>query len=222
MPRVLLVEDHGLVATSLTAALADLGIEVMTVDPSPTTDLVAIATDAGCDLVLMDLDLGHGLQGHAFVRSLRDAGLRIVIVSGVRDELELARAYEAGAEGFVSKRASFSDLVRAVQRAVAGNELVHPSERDRLINRLREARRRERTQAEVFDALTQRERQVLAALCDGRTASELAEVESVALSTIRTHIRGVLTKLGVSSQAGAVAYALDNGWDRTPYRDTGR
>jgi len=218
MAPVLLVEDHALVAASLATALGDRGITCIPVDPTPETDLVGLAEQHGARLVLMDLELRDGLRGHDLVRDLCRAGLRVVVLSGVEDPLAIARAYEAGAEGFVSKRSSFEQLLDAVTLVASGRELQHPSERDALVRQLRAAREQDRRRLHGFDELTQRESEVLAGLCDGRSAAEIAEQGYVAVSTIRTHVRGVLTKLGVTSQAAAVARAAEADWDPAAHR----
>ncbi len=210
---VLLVEDHGLVATSLVTALAATGVVLIHVDPDASTDLVGIAEQHGCQLVLLDLDLGHGVRGLDMVAALRTAGLRVVILSATEDEVEVARAFEAGAEGYVSKRASFAFLVGALSRAAAGEAIQPPLERDRLMQQLRAHRHRTRARGEMLDALTRREREVLAGLCAGRNAQQLADEAVVALSTIRTHIQAVLRKLDVGSQVAAIAVARESGWD---------
>jgi DNA-binding NarL/FixJ family response regulator len=209
---VLLVDDHVLVAVSLAAALERAGIELVTIDPSPTTDVVAVAREHGCTLVLLDLDLGEGQRGVDRIPALVAAGCRVVVLSGTDDRLELAAAFEAGAIGYIAKRSTFEDLVDGVRRAVRGS-LHHPAEIERLQAQLRVVRERDAVLQALFDRLTESERHVLDALARGRTAREIAQDQVVAISTIRTHIRGVLTKLDVRNQAAAIALARDAGWD---------
>lgn len=208
---ILLVDDHALVAVSLTAALANFGIDLITIDPDDDTDLVALARERACELVLIDLDLGEGASGVERIPPLVAAGLRVVILSGTRDRLEIARAFEAGAVGYVAKRDRFETLVEGIRQAARGT-LHHPADIDRLRAELQMSRVREEARHARFVELTAAERAVLAAICTGETARQIAERQFVAVSTIRSHIRGILTKLEVRNQAAAIALARDAGW----------
>lgn len=210
---VLLVEDHALVAASLVVALAPVDVEVISTGPRDVAELVATAREHECRLALVDLDLGRDVHGAELVPALCAAGLRVVILSGTNDRTEVARAYEAGAVAFISKQESFTDLVNSVRHVAAGHELQPRADRLELVRQLRESRRHTSSRLAPFEQLTRREREILAGLCRGYTAHELASDAVVAVSTIRTHIRGVLTKLGVGTQVAAVALARELGWD---------
>lgn len=215
----LLVEDHALVAASLSSALDQVGVRLVTIEPAPASTIVSLAAQHDSTLVLLDLDLGREHCGLDLIRPLRAAGLRVVILSGCEDPVTIAAAIEAGAAGFVSKRSAFHDLVQAIERAIAGRELLHPTERSRLSSRLHRARRQDRAINARFARLTLREQQVLAGLCDGLSAAQIAEQSVVAVSTVRSHIRGILTKLEVNRQSAAVALAREAGFDRVERRD---
>lgn len=205
--RVLLLDDHALVAASMRAALEPLGIDLLTVEPSPGLDVRALTGIEEVGLVLLDLDLHPQLHGLELLPSLVGMGLRVVILSATEDRLQLARALEGGALGHLSKQASFEDLITLIAAVLAGQPIHSAEERDELLAELRIHRTREQKRRALRDSLTTREHEVLVAMCRGLSAGEIAEADCVTLATVRTHIRGVLTKLGVRSQAAATAYA---------------
>ncbi len=90
--------------------------------------------------------------------------------------------------------------------------MLDEAERSRLLCELSRARREEQRAFAPFERLTEREREVLEALAEGRSVRDLADEWVVSDTTIRAHVRGVLAKLGTSSQLGAVAAGLRSGW----------
>ncbi len=211
--RVLIVEDHELLAQSLAFALRADGLIVEVVLDSSPDDIVNLAERFAPDVVLLDLHLGEELaSGLPLIGPLRDRGPAVVMLTGTTDRVELAECIEAGAIGIVSKSESFDRLVESVKEAAELQSLLTPSQREELLAELRRQRSEERRRLAVFDRLTARERQVLAALMDGKSAEGIAEESFVSLATIRSQIRSVLMKLGVNSQLGAVALARRSGW----------
>lgn len=210
---VVLVEDHALLAQSLGIALHAEGYDV-TVPPVHDPDqLLADVLAARPDVVLLDLDLGEGGgDGSDLVAPLTQAGARVVIVSGVTDPLRIAGAVEAGAVGHVRKSRPIEELMSATARVAAGEPLLGADERHRLLTQLRRDRASRAERDRPFAQLTPREAQVLRALADGHSVDAIAHEWVVSEATVRSQVRGVLTKLGVSSQLAAVAMARRAGW----------
>lgn len=211
--RLLIVEDHELVAGMLALALRQRGLEVE-ITSGPTADAVVdTARRLAPVLVLLDLDLGAPLgSGLELIGPLIDAGGRVVMLTGATDNADLATCVEAGAIGIVSKAAPFADLVETVRRAAEGEALLSEARRHALLTELRERRRADDRRLRPFSALTTRERAVLAGLVAGETAEAIAAGSFVSLATVRSQIRSILTKLGVNTQLAAVALAREAGW----------
>lgn len=202
---IVIVEDHRLLAQTLALALADRGLQVRVVDPAALDDAVAAVTPG--TLVLLDLRLGGGRDGGLAIRPLVDRGARVVVVTGTSDPLALARALESGALTIVAKHQPFADLVSTVL-AVRAGEVPALDARYQDVVQAAHARQVEQEAARsVLDRLSARESEVLAHLCDGRSAQEIATAAGVSLTTVRAQIRAVLAKLGVRSQLQAVARA---------------
>jgi DNA-binding NarL/FixJ family response regulator len=211
--RLRIVDDHELLAFSVACALQARGLDVA---PMPVTApdvlIEAVLTDAP-DVVLLDLDLGGAIgSGSTLVRPLAAAGIRVLIVTGSTDRLEIAAALEAGAVGYVCKSEPFDVLIDIAEGAAAGRSVLPDPVRHELLTELRHARAAARADRERFDRLTPRERDVLHALCDGQSVGAIAASWFVSVPTVRTQVRAILQKLEVGSQLEAVAQAHRSGW----------
>jgi two-component system nitrate/nitrite response regulator NarL len=210
--RVLIVDDHELLAESLRLALSAEGYDVEVSGITPP-EVIASAQERPPDVVLLDLDLGEiGGDGSVLVEVLSLGGARVVVISGTSDRLRVASCLEAGASGFVSKSAPLDELLDAVRSAGGGHEVMPEAERLDLLAELRRARVVRKRELAPFEELTGREQYVLAQVIDGRSASEIASGAYVSEATVRTQIRAVLNKLGVRSQLAAVAAARRAQW----------
>lgn len=211
MTSVLIVEDHGLFGQGLAHALEDRGIATVVCKPEHRDDALQAARDARPDLVLLDMELGPAGTGLELIEPLREIGAIVVMLTAVTDRLVLAECIEAGADGLISKAVDFETLLDAIDRARDGR-LLDPGERHEMLRDLRARRAADRKRWAPFRSLTAREAEVLDALGRGTTAAEIAESSFVSIATVRTQIRSVLVKLGVTSQLAAVARARQAGW----------
>jgi two-component system, NarL family, nitrate/nitrite response regulator NarL len=215
--RVLIVDDHALLSEALASALrADAfeDVSVLSVEGSDE-ELLVRARIIHPDVVLLDVHLGGSRLSTTLIEPLRTMGAQVVIMTASRDPLVLGACIEAGAAGILDKAQPFGELVAMVDAASRGASVLSPTARDVLIGEMHERRRDERARLAPFDALTPREGEVLAGLLEGRTAEEIARDIDVALATVRTHIRSILSKLRCKSQLAAVAAARRANWTLT-------
>ena len=215
--QVLLIDDHRLLAHAITIALRLESVQATLAELSDPDSIIACVRADPPDLVLLDLRLGEGpsdgfIDGAALVRPLTDAGTRVLVLTGTTDRCWLASAVEAGAVGVLSKADSLDDVVAAILKAARGEDVMSAQDRCAMLAELHEARQQRERAQEPFRRLTSRERQVLRALGRGKTVAGIAQEWVVSEATVRTQVRGVLTKLGVRSQLEAVASALQSGW----------
>ena len=212
-PRVLLVDDHALLSESLAVALRAEGLTADVADLSSREELVAAVTADPPDLVLLDLELGGEIgDGSTLVRPFVRAGARVLVVSASRRRAQIGTAVEQGAVGYVPKSTPFGDLLQTVLAAARGLTVMTPEQRQSLLKDLYAARERQAAALEPFERLTAREQQVLRELGNGKPVATIAAEWFVSEATVRTQVRGVLMKLGVTSQLEAVAQALRAGW----------
>lgn len=212
-PRVLLVDDHQLLVQSLAVALRAEGFDVETADLSHRDALIASVRENPPTLVLLDLELGGEIgDGSTLVRPFVQAGAHVLVVSAATDRLRIAAAIEQGAVGHVDKCAEFDVLLAVARAAARGEEVMSELDRHRMVSELRLARERRNAERAQFDRLTHRERQVLYELSKGKSVGSIASEWYVSEATVRTQVRGVLVKLGASTQLEAVTHAMRSGW----------
>jgi two-component system nitrate/nitrite response regulator NarL len=211
--RVLIVDDHALVAIGLQLALCARGWEVQTTDGPTASDVLDLARRFEPQVVLLDIDLGEEIgTGIHLIEPLRAAGALVVMLTAETRRAVLAACLEQGAAGWIGKGVFLDQVVNSLQDVLDGTPLIGCAAREAMLDELRIERAGMRKALTPFERLTMREREVLAALVDGLSAEEIAETQFVALTTVRSQIRAVLQKLGVRSQLAAVAHANRVGW----------
>jgi DNA-binding NarL/FixJ family response regulator len=133
----------------------------------------------------------------------------VLVVTGYTDERRLAACVALGAVGWVTKTEPFECLLEAAELALSGRSVLTAQKHEELVDLGWAALDTERETKRRIADLTAREHDVLAALAEGKNASTIAEDLSISLTTVRTHVRSILAKLGVSSQLAAVAKARE-------------
>lgn len=209
-PTVLIIDDHELVATSVMLSLRAEGVHARWCAARSEAEILATATPLTPGLALLDLDLGRDaagdrVDGAHLVGPLVQLGWRVLIMSGSSDRSRIGAALAAGALAHIAKHAPFERLLGAVREGLGGGPVMAPDRRDALIAFSRERNAHHAELAARLQRLTHREREVLAELARGKRAQAIADQYVVSLSTVRTQIRAVLTKLEVGSQLEAVA-----------------
>ena len=211
--RIAIVEDHALLAETVGLALGAEGFDVLVADLTDEQSALTTMQPNNSLLVLLDLELCEPIRdGASLIPSLRASGAAVLVVSGTRDRARLGAALSAGAIGVVAKDAPFEDLLDAVRRAAVGGAAMPAAERQELIAHWRRHQTERSRLRAPFQSLTPRESQVLGALSEGKSVETIAAEWVVSPATVRTQVRGVLTKLDVRSQLAAVAKAQEAGW----------
>ncbi|MGH9103315.1 MAG: response regulator [Acidimicrobiales bacterium] len=210
-----MVDDHRVMAEGLAAVLSAQGWRVNVLTGDAVSDLPAIlrlVDLADSPVVLLDLQLGRGVDGLDYIEPLAALGAAVIVVSGFAGDIDAARCLERGAACVLRKSLTVGDLVATVKRAARGAPLVPAEERGRLLAALARHREEERRRFAGFRRLTRQERSTLAAIIAGHSAQEVARTRMVSVATVRTQIASVRKKLGVPTQLAAVSLALQAGW----------
>ncbi len=214
--RILIVEDHVLFAESLELALSLEGYDARRV-PVPTEErgtgaLVAAMVRLRPRIVLLDLDLGGFGSGLRMIPMLARSGANVLVVTATTDKSRWGEAIWYGARKVLPKLRPLNEILAAVRRINNNLPVMTCEEREELLALFHESRLERAGRQERFDQLTVRERQVLGLLMRGHTVRDIAELSVVSEATVRTQVKSILAKLGVTSQLAAVGLAHDIGW----------
>ena len=206
--RAVLVDDHPVVRAGLRAMLGeDPGIRVVAeaADGKESVDVVARLVSEGTppDLVLMDLQMGEGMDGVAATRMLRQQcpSLPVLILTTYDTEADILAAVDAGASGYMLKDAAPGEIHRAVHDAAEGRTALAPVVAARLMGRVRDE----------SASLSTREVELLELLATGQSNQQIARRLFISVATVKTHLVHIYQKLGVDNRTAAVREASSKG-----------
>ena len=213
MIRVLLVDDQELVRTGLRGILREpFGFDVVG-ECADGGEVLATVAALAPDVVLMDarMPFVDGVQATRELRR-REGSPPVLALTTFDDEEVLAGMLRAGAAGFVLKGVPAQDLQRAVRAVAEGGAWLDPAVTARVLAIYRSAALPAASTADAagLDALTRREREVLALIGRGQTNREIAAELFVSEGTVKTHVNHVFTKLRLRDRAAAVVFAFDH------------
>ena len=212
MIRVLIVDDDDLMRAGLRAVLSsDRELEVVG-EAADGAEAVKAAGQLAPDVVLMDVRM-PGLDGIAATRELLalSPSVRVVILTTFEDDDYVFGGLRAGASGFLLKRTRPEELIEAVHTIAAGDSLLSPSVTRTVIDRMARQPTPELGPGRRLDELTPREREVLELIARGLSNGEIAEALTVEETTVKTHVKRILRKLGLRDRVQAVIYGYESG-----------
>ncbi|MER5202866.1 response regulator transcription factor [Streptomyces sp. NPDC002825] len=198
--RILLCDDHVVVRAGLLALLGSTpDIEVVG-EAGSGEEAVAMAAKLEPDVVLMDLQLGAGIDGVEATRRIAPTGVHVLVLTTYDTDADITRAIEAGATGYLLKAERPEELFAAIHSAAQGRTALSPPVASRVMDRMRGA---------AGPSLTDRERDILGQLGRGLGNREIARALFISEATVKTHLGRIYAKLGVDTRAGAVAVAKE-------------
>jgi DNA-binding NarL/FixJ family response regulator len=212
--RVLIVDDDDLMRAGLRAVLSsDATVEVVG-EAGDGAEAPGAARRLRPDVVLMDIRM-PGVDGIAATRDVLEAApeTRVVILTTFEEDDYIFGALGAGASGFLLKRTRPEDLIAAVHTIAAGDSLLAPSVTRRVIERMATAPAPVRP-GRRLESLTPRERDVLELVARGLSNGEIATELVIEESTVKTHVKRILGKLGARDRVQAVIAAFEGGLAR--------
>jgi two-component system, NarL family, response regulator LiaR len=203
--RVLLVDDHAVVRSGLSAFLLAFEDLKLVGEASSGEEAVRLCDQLAPDVVLMDLVM-PGMDGAQATRAIRNKcpAIQVIALTSFKEQELVEGVLEAGAIGYLLKNVSADELARAIREAHAGRPTLAPEAAQALIQARREP-------PKIGFDLTDREREVLALLVEGLNNPQIAERLVVSRSTAKFHVSSILSKLGVASRTEAAAVAVKNG-----------
>jgi DNA-binding NarL/FixJ family response regulator len=204
---VLLVDDHRLLAQSLSRVLSfEPDIRIVGIGAT-VAEAKELAREA-VDVVLMDYRLpdGTGVEATRAIKA-RWPSSRVVMLTAIDDDETVLESIQAGADGYLTKDKAIEEVVATVRAAYAGATLLPRSVIIAIARRVAEARDRQAERMPV-ETLTPRELEVLKALTEGLSTPEICDRLFITPNTLRTHVQNIMGKLRVHSKLEAVAFAL--------------
>lgn len=200
---VLIVDDHPVVRTGLRSLFENTDDVRVVGEAASGEEAIALAAHLHPDVVLCDLRLGDGIDGVETTAALRaqSPAPAVIILTTFDRDVEILRAIEAGAAGYLLKDVTPATIVSSLKEAARGGMVLAPEMTKRVVDSMRQAKPR----------LTERELEVLKLLGTGASNREIARELFVTEATVKTHLVHLFTKLGVESRAKAVTQARETG-----------
>ncbi|MBD8042754.1 response regulator transcription factor [Arthrobacter sp. Sa2BUA2] len=204
--RVLLVDDHPVVRSGLRAMLSGFdGVSVAAEAGDGDEALRMLAKEKALgqpvDLVLMDLQMGPGMDGVTATRRIKetDPGLPVLVLTTYDTDADILAAVEAGASGYMLKDAPPEQIRDAVRSAAAGQTALAPEVAARLMGRLRNPE----------PSLSSREIELVELLATGMSNRAIARTMFISEATVKTHLVHIYEKLGVDNRTAAISVARE-------------
>jgi two-component system, NarL family, response regulator NreC len=206
--RVLIADDHGIVRQGLRLQLEQHEEFQVVGEASDGREAVRLAEELGPDVVIIDIAMPNlnGIQATAQIVK-KNARIKVIILSMHSDEGYVTRSLSAGAKGYLLKESAQIDLYRAVQVVAQGKSFFSPA----IANTLLEDYMRQLQQRgleDTYDLLTDREKEVLQMLAEGKSNKDIAQELNVSPYTIETHRNRLMQKLNLHSATDIVLYAV--------------
>jgi DNA-binding NarL/FixJ family response regulator len=212
--QIMVVDDHDTFRDPLAFMLereSDLTVVARPRSLSEAREVLE-GTELAVDVAIVDLNLPDG-SGTDLIKDLRASRPRAkaLVLSAISGQKYLAEAIEAGAAGVMHKSTPMSDLVEAVRRLAAGEQLLSQQEVIEALRYIGRERESHREAQALNEKLTPREREVLQALAEGLSDKEIAQRLHVGVGTVHSHVANILSKLEVSSRLQVLVFAVRHG-----------
>jgi DNA-binding NarL/FixJ family response regulator len=202
---VAIVDDHWMVADSLSRVLAEQPDFEVVGNAQSVAHAMDLVQHHVPDVILMDYRLPDGDGASAAQAILeRWPEVKIVILTGVADDVVLARSMAAGCVGLISKDRSIPEVVAAIRSAFHGETVLRADELSSLLHHVRHG-------TSMSTSLSERELRVLQLLAKAMSVDEIGARLFISPNTVRNHISAILTKTGTHSRLEAVAVAIRDG-----------
>ncbi len=205
--RVIIADDHGVVRAGLRGLLSAAGLDVLA-EAATGREALALARDLRPDVVLLDVRMPEmdGLQALAAIKAELPE-ISVVMLTVYASTEYLSRAIAAGAAGYLLKDAEPEEIVRVVRAAAEGDMVIDATLLQSVLEHTPVAEGDALQQAD----LTQQELRVLKLIALGLNNDAIAETLVVSRNTVKTHVRHIFEKLGVSDRTQAAVWAVRNG-----------
>lgn len=203
--KILLADDHSFIRLGLIQILKDEYPDATITEVADGEALVKEVMKGSWDLVISDLDMPGrgGLEALEQIKQIRPQ-LPVLILSIFTEDLYAIRVLKAGASGYLNKNAAPYELITAVQKILNGRKYITPDIAEKLLLQ-------QDAHKKPHEQLSNRELEIFKLLAEGKTITQIAEMLTLATTTISSHRSKILEKLQVSTNSDLTRYALSNG-----------
>ena len=209
--RILIADDHGIVRKGLRLQLEQNTAFEVVGEATEGREAVRMAEELVPDVVIMDIAMPNlnGIQATTQVVK-KNPQIAVIILSMYSDETYLMRTLAAGAKGYLLKDSADVDLHRAVEVVAQGKPFFSPAIADTLLeDYMRQLQ--QRGLQDSYDLLTEREKEILQLLAEGKSNKDVAGMLNLSINTVETHRTRIMQKLDLHSTAEIVLYAVRKG-----------
>lgn len=206
--KILLVDDHPVVRKGLHSCLANRDNLKIVGEAADGAESIQKAKELEPDIVLMDINM-PGMDGLAVTETLRKEApqIKVLVLSMHSTRDYVLRIIKAGARGYVLKDAPTEELLRAIEAVNAGDAFFSPSVARIALNQYVA----ESDDRDPISKLSDREREVLVQIANGKSNKEIASLLGIGVRTIETHRERIMRKLDIHSVAGLTKFAISHG-----------
>jgi DNA-binding NarL/FixJ family response regulator len=212
---LLICDDHKVLTDALSVVVGvDESLRLVAPPVHTPEEGVVHASEQLPDVVLMDIMFkGSEMTGIEATRRIkeRSPATKVIVMTAHDEDRLMVEAVEAGASGFLSKDLPADEILGATKAAADGEVLIDPATLTRLLAQVAREREEQRDAMALLDDLTERERQILQLLAQGKRNDDIAAELYISPQTVQTHVRNILGKLRVHSKLEAVAFAVKHG-----------
>ncbi|MDU5710111.1 MAG: response regulator transcription factor [Lacticaseibacillus rhamnosus] len=215
MIKVLIVDDHEMVRLGLSTYIG-VQPDLEVVDQAENgQEGVEMALKDRPDIILMDLvmPVKDGIEATKEILKAWPQA-RIIILTSFIDDAKVYPAMEAGAASYILKTATAEEIAKAIRQTASGERVLEPQVTTKMMNRMNHPQPQ-------YDELTNREREVLQLIAQGKSNQEIATELFITLKTVKTHVSNILAKLDVEDRTQVAIYALKHGLVKNDQGDDG-
>ena len=202
--KIIIADDHGFIRMGLIQILKDEYPGVIITEVAGGDELIKEVLAFDFDLVITDLDMPgrNGLDALEQIK-LSKPEIPVLVLSIYPDELYAVRVLKAGASGYLNKNSAPDELITAIQRIQLGRKYITPEIAEKLLDQFD-------TNKKPHELLTNREFEIFKLLAIGKSTSDIADMLSLASTTVSTHRNHILEKTGLSNNSEITRYAISN------------
>lgn len=210
--NILIADDHELIREGIRQSLQDLNLDNVIFEAEDEQQVRAVLQSEHIDVLLLDLVLPHGKSFKLLESVIIDyPEMKVAMLTASEDISDVRRCMDYGASAFITKKSGRKNLINALRMVIAGGVYISPG----LIGKMNQSpddAKKSVDDKKKIDSLTNRQREVLALVCEGSSNKAIASLLELSENTVKIHVTAILKSLCVSNRTQAVLFANRTGF----------